>query len=85
MLLVGLDALTPGMKVAQPILHPDREDLLLLNKDYVLDHYMIRRIEDSGVMHVWISVPGFDDVKINVDPQIAQDHIQLYRVLSQSI
>jgi HD-GYP domain-containing protein (c-di-GMP phosphodiesterase class II) len=85
MLLVRLDSLRPQMKLAKPVLHPDRDDLVLLNQGYVLNQGMIRKLTGMGVTHVWISVPGFEGVQNSVSQEVCHDHMQLYQILNRSI
>ena len=85
MLLVRLESLRPDMTLAQPVLHPDRDDLILLNKGFVLDAEMISKLDAMDMTHVWISVLGFDEIQVNVNERVCRDHMQLYQVLNRSI
>ena len=85
MLLIRLDSLRSDMTLARPVLHPDRDDLILLNAGYVLDEPMIQKLAEMGVTNVWIRVPGFEEVQAEADDQISRNHMELYRILTRSI
>ncbi len=85
MLLVPVEKLEPDMTLARPVLHPDREDLLLLQAGFVLGGDMIGQLIQKGIRHAWIRVAGFEEVEQHVDEQIARCHMDLYRVLNASV
>ena len=85
MLLVPVEKLEPAMKLARPVLHPGREDLLLLRAGLELRAEMIAQLIHERIRHVWIEAPGFEEVEQHVDEQIARCHMDLYRVLNESI
>lgn len=84
MLLVPAESLRPGMKIARPVLHPDRGDLLLLNEGYILDSTTIHSLVSHAVPFVWIAFPGLEDLE-GGDDRVARGHIALCQALNQSI
>lgn len=85
MLLLTVESLRPGMKLARPVLHPDRSDLLLLSAGYALEQSMINLLLKQGIGHAWISFPGLEELDGRVSSETARSHMELYRVLNDSI
>lgn len=86
MLLVPLKALRPAMVLAQPVCHPASDDLILLNLDYKLDWGMIKRLEDFGITHVWIKVPGLEEIDERVASyKLTRSHTELVALLNSSV
>lgn len=85
MLLVPHETLRPGMTVGRPILHPDRDELVLLTRGFVLDQHTIEQLGSLGVTDVWIHVPGFEDVQAEASDEVDLGRMELYRVLSRSL
>lgn len=85
MLLVPIQSVQPGMTLAEPVLHPERDDLLLISEGHTLDQQVIDHLISHGVSHVWISFPGLEEIDGLVNQRIARGHMQLYRVLNDSI
>ncbi len=85
MLLVDVGSLRPGMTLARPVLHPDRQDLLLLSEGYLLDAPMITHLATHGISHAWISFPGLEDLDCQISQRVSRSHFQLFEVLNQSI
>lgn len=85
MLLIDAQSLRSGMKLARPVIHPDRQDLLLLNEGYVLDSVMVTHLLTHGITHAWIAFPGLEEIETNVSKRVSEGHTQLYQVLNRSI
>jgi HD-GYP domain-containing protein (c-di-GMP phosphodiesterase class II) len=85
MLLVPTRALKAGMTLAQPIHHPYSEGCVLLNKGAVLIDAYIARLHNLQLSHVWIHVPGFEELDDVVNEQVSIGHIELYDAISSSI
>ena len=85
MLLVPIESVRAGNVLAQPVLDPTNDDLLLIREGITLTARTISRLQQHEVSHVWLSFPGLEEVGETVDPRIAQGHMELYRVLNGSI
>lgn len=85
MLLVPMGSLKPGMTLAQPVFHPSRDELILLNRGYVLDHEVIQRLWDFEITHVWVEFPGLEELDNVANEKINEGHMQLYHVLNGSV
>ena len=60
MLRVPLKSAQPGMKLALPIMNPERPEQALLRQDYVLDARSIDRLIQLSLDNVWIHYPSLD-------------------------
>ncbi|MFM9959162.1 MAG: HD-GYP domain-containing protein [Phycisphaerales bacterium] len=85
MLLVPVDSLRAGMVLAQPMLHPERDDLVLLAAGFALDNSAIFHLREHRLSHAWISFPGLDELDEHAAPRINVGHMDLLRVLSRSV
>lgn len=85
MLLVPTETLREGMMIAQPVLHPERDDLVLLNEGFNLDLKTISHLHGFNIKHVWVSFPGLEELDVGSDPGVAMGHMDLLRVLSRSV
>ncbi|MEM8835211.1 MAG: HD domain-containing phosphohydrolase [Planctomycetota bacterium] len=85
MLLVPLRSLRPGMVVGRAVQHPLREDLCLLSAGFELNEAMIDRLSDHRISHVWLDVPGLEDLVGSENDEVERRHLDLYRVLDSSI
>ncbi|MBN8645130.1 MAG: HD domain-containing protein [Planctomycetes bacterium] len=85
MLLVPVESLRSGMALAMPVLHPERDDLTLLQTGYNLDDSAILHMRQFGVTHVWVSFPGLDELDEHASPRVNLGHMELLRVLNRSV
>jgi HD-GYP domain-containing protein (c-di-GMP phosphodiesterase class II) len=73
------------MKLARPVIHPDRQDLLLLGEGHVLDAPLVTHLVTNGISHVWIAFPGLEELDCQISKKVSQSHYQLFDVLNRSI
>ena len=87
MLLIPIGSVRPKMILAQPVLHPDRDDLMLVNTGFELTERVIGQLAQASITHLWIRVPGFDEIERDTSASVAVagNHMKLYQVLSRSI
>ena len=85
MLLIPINALKPGMALAQPVYHPLCEKCVLLTKGTTLKHKYIKRLDELDVTHAWIDFPGFEEVDRQVNTRISEGHMELYNVFNSSV
>jgi len=69
MLRVPLIQALPGMRLALPVLHPQRGSILL-TEGYGLDDPLIRRLREMEVGDLWIEYPDTAQIKQYVSPAI---------------
>ena len=84
MLLVPIGFLRPGMLVAKPVLHPDKDALLLLGDGFTLDQKTIDSLRSHLVSHVWVAFPGLEDVR-GPSEKVSEGHASLLQTLNSSI
>ena len=85
MLLIPTRALKEGMQIAQPVFHPKREEIILLEPGYALSETIISRLVDLDIRYVWVDFPDLEDIDDRINPQVALDHMTLYRELRGAI
>ena len=81
MLLVPTKTLQPGMVLAQPVFHPARGELVLLNRNHELHGKLISRLLELNVSHVWVRCPDLKELDERINLKISSGHIDLYNVL----
>lgn len=85
MLLIPTKALKSGMQIAQPVFHPKREEIILLEPGYVLNDPIIHRLVEFDIRYVWVDFPDLEDVDERINTQVAMDHMGLYQELRGAI
>jgi HD-GYP domain-containing protein (c-di-GMP phosphodiesterase class II) len=85
MLLIPTRALREGMKIAQPVFHPRRQEIILLEPGFTLTAPIISRLEEFDIRYVWVGFPDLDDIDDKISPQVALDHMMLYQELRGAI
>ena len=85
MLLIPTDVLKPGMTLAQPIFHPLADNCMLLNKGVEVQANYIAKLNEFGVLKVWIHFEGLEAPESDASESISTDHIHLYEAINNSI
>jgi len=76
MLRVPLNQALPGMRLALPVLHPQRGSVLL-TEGYGLDEPLIRRLRAMEVGDLWVEYPDTVQIKQYVSPAILNQQTQV--------
>lgn len=84
MLRVPIGQAEPGMRLALPIIHPERGQLLL-SDGYVLDGLLIRRLAEMQISEVWIDFPDAEQIRQFVSPFILAQQSQLVTTVSEML
>lgn len=85
MLLIPTKALKEGMQIAQPVFHPKREEIILLEPDFMLTSTIISRLVEFDIRYVWVDFPDLEEVDDKISPKVALDHMRLYQELRGAI
>ncbi len=85
MLLIPTKALKTGMQIAQPVFHPKRDEIILLEPGFVLSDAIVSRLVDMEIRYVWIDFPDLDDINDKINTQVALDHMSLYQELRGAV
>ncbi len=80
MLRVELRQAQAGMRLALPVVHPQRRDVTLLKVEYPLSGAVIARMLELGVRHVWVRYPSLSFLEATIDPVLVE---QQHAVLEQ--
>ncbi|HLL89641.1 MAG TPA: hypothetical protein VK324_10075, partial [Tepidisphaeraceae bacterium] len=61
-LIVPLDEVRAGMKLAAPVQNPEAPDQVLLKTGYMLEDSVVRRLRAIGIQAVLVEYPALDDL-----------------------
>ncbi len=76
MLRVPIQHAQAGMRLATPILHPQRGNTLL-NVGFELTESLVRKLQELEVHECWIEYPGTEEIARYISPAIMQRRGQL--------
>jgi len=85
MLLVPTKALKAGMRIAQPVFHPRRDEIVLLEPGFVLTSNIIERLMEFNIKYVWVEFPDLEDIDSRINSQVALDHMMLYQQVRDAV
>lgn len=74
MLRLPVDQAVPGMRLALPVLHPDKPEHTLLKPGAALDQPAIDRMREMRVKRIWIQYPPTDFLLQYASPKIIAEH-----------
>lgn len=74
MLRLPIDQAVPGMRLALPVLHPDKPEHTLLKPGAALDQPGINRMREMRVRRIWIHYPPTDFLLQYASPKIIAEH-----------
>lgn len=77
MLRVSLSQARAGMKLAMPVLHPDRPGTVLLRDGVELRSPAITRLRQMHVPELWIRYPRLEMVADSINPGVFRLHAEL--------
>jgi HD-GYP domain-containing protein (c-di-GMP phosphodiesterase class II) len=84
MLRVPIGQAEPGMRLALPVLHPHRGNLLL-NEGLPLDALLVRRLAELEVSEIWIEYPGTEQIRQYVSPALLVQQSQLVSTVADML
>jgi HD-GYP domain-containing protein (c-di-GMP phosphodiesterase class II) len=82
LLRVSIKNAMPGMKLALPLLHPERGTVLLA-EGYVLQETLVRKLQQLGIRDFWIEYPDTDQIKQYVSPHVLQEQSSVIETVAQ--
>lgn len=85
MLLIPTKALKEGMQIAQPVFHPKREEIILLEPGFMLSDAIISRLVEFDIRCIWVDFPDLEDLDEKLNPRVSLDHMMLYQELRGAI
>ena len=78
MLRVALHNVEPGMVLARPIPHPQNPHKFLLQRDHEIPVKMIPRLQELGVLEVWIRHRNLEFLEDIIDVELGEQQRQVY-------
>lgn len=77
MLRVAIEQAKPGMVLALPLIHPRRQDTVLLKPGMALDGRSIARLQEIKIRYLWIRYPGIEFLSEYVSPELVESQAAL--------
>jgi len=84
-LTVSTYELKPGQVLAAPVANPEQPDQTLLNRGYVVQPAVVKRLKDLGIAFVFVDFPGLDDLDKLLGPQLSPERQKIYTNIKKSI
>lgn len=86
MLIVPLEEVRVGMKLAAPVMHPEVADQVLLRVGYVVaDEGVVRRLGSMGIGAVFVDYPALDDLDKHLAAHLSPARQKVYQLVKQSL
>jgi HD-GYP domain-containing protein (c-di-GMP phosphodiesterase class II) len=84
-LILPVEEIKPGMKLAAPVTHPEHPDQDLLKAGYVLEAKVVARLRDLGIPCVYVDYPGLDDLDRHLAANLSPARQKLYSQIKDTI
>jgi len=84
-LIVPLDEVRAGMKLAAPVQNPEAPDQVLLKTGYMLEDSVVRRLRAIGIQAVLVEYPALDDLDKHLAAHLSPARQKVYQIIKQSI
>lgn len=85
MLIVEVEELRPGMRLAAPVQHPERPEQELLRRGYVVQEEVLARLLALGLTTVCVDCPGLDDLDRHLEPFLTPPRRQMYGQIKNAL
>ncbi len=85
MLIVPLEEVQEGMKLAAPVTHPDRPGQTLLKQGYVLESKILKRLSDLDITFVYVDYPGLEDLDRHLATMLSPARQKVYTQIRDTI
>ena len=73
------------MQLAQPVTHPRQDDVIVLERGYVLNDEVIERMRDAGVPPVWIVFPRLEIPDDRIRERVQERHAELFVAMQDTL
>jgi HD-GYP domain-containing protein (c-di-GMP phosphodiesterase class II) len=84
-LILPIEEIKPGMKLAAPVTHPEHPDQDLLKAGYVLEDKVVARLRELGIACVYVDYPGLDDLDRHLAANLSPARQKLYSQIKDTI
>jgi HD-GYP domain-containing protein (c-di-GMP phosphodiesterase class II) len=85
LLIVNLDEVQPGMKLAVTVTHPEQPDQELLKVGFELRPEIIARLQSMGVEMVYVDYPGLEDLDKHMAAYLSPARQVIYAQIRDTI
>ena len=73
------------MVLASPVMNPHLPDQVLLNRGYVLEEAILRRLPELGVDHILVDYPGLEDLDRHLAVQLSPERRAIFEQIKSTI
>jgi HD-GYP domain-containing protein (c-di-GMP phosphodiesterase class II) len=73
------------MVLASPVTNPQQPDQVLLNRGYVLEGTIVRRLEELGVDHILVDYPGLEDLDRHLAVNLSPERQKIFQQIKSTI
>jgi hypothetical protein len=85
MLIVPLEDVRVGMKLAADMVHPAQPDQILLRRGYILDPVVISKMQELGVLAIYVDYPSLTDLDRHLAPTLSPEKLRIYGQVKATI
>ncbi|HVT81793.1 MAG TPA: hypothetical protein VHM90_14200, partial [Phycisphaerae bacterium] len=85
MLIVPIEEVRVGMKLAADMVHPALHDQVLLRRGFQLDATLIDKMRELGVAAVYIDYPALGDIDRHLVPSLSPERLRIYSQVKATI
>jgi HD-GYP domain-containing protein (c-di-GMP phosphodiesterase class II) len=84
-LILPINEVKPGAKLALSVMHPRQRDQELLKAGFLLDDTIIKRLKSMEVQQIFVDFPGLDDLDDLIAPTLSPERQQIYEQIKTTI
>ena len=85
MLILSLEQVKAGMKLAAPVFNPEHPDQDLLKGGYVLEEPVLQRLKEIGVPYIYVDYPALADLDRHLAPYLSPARQRIYCQIKETI
>lgn len=85
MLILSIDEVRPGTKLAMGVMHPEQRNQELLRAGFILDEAVIEKLRSLNIRQVFVDFPGLDDLDKYMEPFLGPERQQIYQGVKAAI
>lgn len=84
-LIVPIEEVREGMKLAAPVAHPENPDQSLLRQGYVLEKMVIARLRSLEIPFIYVDYPALDSLDKHLAVYLSPARQAIYKQIKQSV
>jgi HD-GYP domain-containing protein (c-di-GMP phosphodiesterase class II) len=84
-LVLPLEQAEPGVKLAMSVYHPESPETELLKAGYVCDDVVLKKMQELGILSIYVDYPGFEELDRYLAPQLSPPRLKIYTQVKSTI